>query len=94
MNNESTKKSKELLLTLIKQKLETRLSKLERRNKMHLNIMNITTQTIKDITDWSINANNQIKEKYKKNNTIKKEITKPKKIESRANTRKQSFRSN
>ena len=93
MNNESTKKSKELLLTLIKQKLETRLSKLERRNKMHLNIMNITTQTIKDITDWSINANNQIKEKYKKNNTIKKEITKPKKIESRANTRKQSFRS-
>ena len=46
MNNESTKKSKELLLTLIKQKLETRLSKLERRNKMHLNIMNITTQTI------------------------------------------------
>ena len=93
MNNESTKKSKELLLTLIKQKLETRLSKLERRNKMHLNIMNITTQTIKDITDWSINANNQIKEKYKKNHTIKKEITKPKKIESRANTRKQSFRS-
>ena len=93
INNESTKKSKELLLTLIKQKLETKLSKLERRNKMHLNIMNITTQTIKDITDWSINANNQIKEKYKKNNTIKKEITKPKKIESRANTRKQSFRS-
>ena len=93
MNNESTKKSKELLLTLIKQKLETRLSKLERRNKMHLNLMNVTTQSIKEITDWSINANNQIKEKYKKNNTIKKEITKPKKIESRANTRKQSFRS-
>ena len=106
INNESDKKSeieksKELLISKIKQKLEMRLSKLERRNKMHLNLMNVTTQTIKEITDWSINVNNQIKEKYKKNktminSTIKKESNKPKKyekIESRANTRKQSFRS-
>ena len=106
INNESTKKSeieksKELLVSIIKQKLEMRLSKLERRNKMHLNLMNITTQTIKDITEWSINTNKQIKDKYKKNkilpnNIIKKDSNKPKKyekIESRANTRKQSFRS-
>ena len=107
INNDEKKseieKSKELLISILKQKLDMRLSKLERRNKMHLNLMNVTTQSIKEITDWSINANNQIKEKYKKNktttnnNTIKKELNnKPKKyekIESRSNTRKQSFRS-
>ena len=34
---------------------------------MHLSLINVTTQTIKDITEWSININNQIKEKFKKN---------------------------
>ena len=106
INNESKKKLqnekyKELLLSIIKEKLELRLSKLEIRNKKHLNLMNFTTKAIKEITDWSINTNNQIKEKYKRNriimnNTIKKDLNKPKKnekIETRANTRKQSFRS-
>ena len=106
INNESKKtlqneKYKELLLSIIKEKLELRLSKLEIRNKKHLNLMNYTTKAIKEITDWSINTNNQIKEKYKRNRiimngTIKKDLNKPKKnekIETRANTRKQSFRS-
>ena len=106
INNESKKtlqneKYKELLLSIIKEKLELRLSKLEIRNKKHLNLMNFTTKAIKEITDWSIKTNNQIKEKYKRNriimnSTIKKDLNKPKKnekIETRANTRKQSFRS-
>ena len=106
INNESKKKLqnekyKELLLSIIKEKLELRLSKLEIRNKKHLNLMNFTTKAIKEITDWSIKTNNQIKEKYKRNriimnSTIKKDLNKPKKnekIETRVNTRKQSFRS-
>ena len=106
INNESKKtlqneKYKELLLSIIKEKLELRLSKLELRNKKHLNLMNFTTKAIKEITDWSIKTNNQIKEKYKRNriimnSTIKKDLNKPKKnekIETRVNTRKQSFRS-
>ena len=106
INNESNKKLKnekykELLLSIIKEKLELRLSKLELRNKKHLNLMNFTTKAIKEITDWSIKTNNQIKEKYKRNriimnSTIKKDLNKPKKnekIETRVNTRKQSFRS-
>ena len=105
IKNENKKKeidkNKELLISLIKLKLENRLSKLERRNKMHLNIMNITTQTIKDITKWSININNQIMEKTKKNNkqvtkVAQKTLNKNKKfekIEIRSNTRKQSIRS-
>ena len=92
---EEINKNKELLISLIKQKLENRLSRLERRNKMHLSLINVTTQTIKDITEWSININNQIKEKNKKNN---KTLTQNKakkfdKIEIRSNTRKQSYRS-
>ena len=106
INNEKKKnsdpsKNKEILITLLKQKLENRIIKLERRNKIHLNLMNETTQTIKKITEWSINANNQIKEKTKKNEksmnqTVQKTINKNKKyekIEVRSNIRKQSFRS-
>ena len=99
----SLEKNKELLISLIKQKLEMRLSKLERRNKMHLTLMNVTIQTVKEITDWSTKANNQIKEKIKKtkptpitNKTTEKTSNKPKKyekIEVRTNVRKQSFRS-
>ena len=92
---EEINKNKELLISLIKQKLENRLSRLERRNKMHLSLINVTTQTIKDITEWSININNQIKEKNKKNNkTFPQNKTKKfDKIEIRSNTRKQSYRS-
>ena len=92
---EEINKNKELLISLIKQKLENRLSRLERRNKMHLSLINVTTQTIKDITEWSININNQIKEKNKKNNkTLTQNKTKKfDKIEIRSNTRKQSYRS-
>ena len=105
INNENKKssepdKNKELLISLLKQKLENRIIKLERRNKIHLNLMHETTQTIKEITEWSINANNQIKEKTKKNekplNQIQKTINKNKKyekIEVRSNIRKQSYRS-
>ena len=100
LNNENKKreeinKNKELLISLIKQKLENRLSRLERRNKMHLSLISVTTQTIKDITEWSININNQIKEKHKKSNkTLTQNKTKKfDKIEIRSNTRKQSYRS-
>ena len=105
INNETKTKAeinnyKELLISLIKKKLDNRLSKLERRNKMHLTLMNVTTQTVKDITLWAINTNKQIIEKDKKNkqniNTNQKAMNKNKKIEkieTRANTRKQSFRS-
>ena len=100
LSNENKKrkeinKNKELLISLIKQKLENRLSRLERRNKMHLSLINVTTQTIKDITEWSININNQIKEKHKKSNkTLTQNKTKKfDKIEIRSNTRKQSYRS-
>ena len=92
---EEINKNKELLISLIKQKLENRLSRLERRNKMHLSLINVTTQTIKDITEWSININNQIKEKHKKSNkTLTQNKTKKfDKIEISSNTRKQSYRS-
>ena len=92
---EEINKNKELLISLIKQKLENRLSRLERRNKMHLSLINVTTQTIKDITELSININNQIKEKHKKSNkTLTQNKTKKfDKIEIRSNTRKQSYRS-
>jgi len=105
-NNENKKsseleKNKELLIKLLKQKLENRIYNLERRNQMHLNLMNVTIHTIKEITKWSINANNQIKEKTKRNEkplnqVLQKTIIKNKKyekIEVRSNTRKQSFRS-
>ena len=96
-----SEKNKELLISLIKQKLNMRLSKLERRNKMHLTLMNLTIQTVKEITDWSTSANNQIKEKLNKNKPksnkiIEKPSNKPKKyekIEISLNTRKQSLRS-
>ena len=100
LNNENKKreeinKNKELLISLIKQKLENKLLRLERRNKMHLSLINVTTQTIKDITEWSININNQIKEKFKKNTKPLPQNRNKKfdKIEIRSNTRKQSFRS-
>jgi len=103
-NNISTlEKNKELLISLIKQKLEMRLSKLERRNKMHLTLMNVTIQSVKEITDWSTKANNQIKEKLKKtkptptsNKPTEKTSNKTKKyekVEVKTNARKQSFRS-
>ena len=79
-------KNKELLVSILKQKLETRLSKLERKNKIHMTIMNTTSKIIKDITNWSINTNNQIKEKLQKNksnnnNNTQKTINKNKKHE-------------
>ena len=99
-------KNKELLVSILKQKLETRLSKLERKNKIHMTIMNTTSKIIKDITNWSINTNNQIKEKLQKNksnnnnNNSQKTINKNKKYEkievksnNNNNTIKQSFRS-
>ena len=105
INNENKKnmesqKYKDLLISLIKQKLDNKLSKLERRNKMHLTLLNITTQTVKDISQWAINANKQITEKYKKNKPttqVKQKVDsknkKFEKIEIRSNTRKQSLRS-
>ena len=57
---------KELLLKLLKEKLDIRLCKLEKRHKNKITIMSTTTEDIKIITDWAINANKQIKEKLKK----------------------------
>ena len=72
-----------------------------------MTIMNTTSKIIKDITNWSINTNNQIKEKLQKNksnnnnnNNTQKTINKNKKHEkievksnNNNNTIKQSFRS-
>ena len=59
-------KNKELLLKIIKETIDTRLIKLEKRNKNHLSIIELTKEEIKRITNWSINANKQIKDKLKK----------------------------
>ena len=59
-------KYKELLMKLLKEKLDTKLCRLEKRHKNHNTILKITTEEIKNITDWSSNAFNQIKEKLKK----------------------------
>ena len=67
-------KNKELLMKLLKEKLDTRLLKLEKRFKTHLSIMKITTEDIKNITNWSIYANKQIKDKLKKDKDKDKQI--------------------
>jgi len=58
--------NKELLIKLLKEKLDSRIIKLEKRHKTHISIMKLTTGTIDEITEWAINANKQIKEKLKK----------------------------
>ena len=59
-------KNKELLSKLLKEKLDIRLIKLEKRHKNHFSIMKQTTEEIKKFSEWAINANKQIKEKQKK----------------------------
>ena len=74
--NTSTTKyenQKELLLKLLKEKLDARLCKLEKRHKNHQAIIRSTTEDIKIINDWAINANKQIKEKLKKDKDKDKE---------------------
>lgn len=104
-HNIQNNKNKELLMKIIKEKLDIKISRLERRNKMQLAILNITNQTVKNITEWSLNANKKLKEKNSKKNktsnqTQQKSINKnkkPEKIEKadirQNNTRKLSFRS-
>ena len=104
-HNIQNNKNKELLMKIIKEKLDIKISRLERRNKMQLTILNITNQTVKDITEWSLNANKKLKEKNSKKNktsnqTQQKSINKNKKHEKiekadirQNNTRKLSFRS-
>lgn len=65
-SNPQNNKNKELLIKLLKEKLDTRLLKLEKRHKNHHFIMKQTTDEIRTITDWAINSNKQIKEKQKK----------------------------
>ena len=65
-SNSKYNNSKELLIKLLKEKLDSRIIKLEKRHKTHISIMKLTTVTIDEITEWTINANKQIKEKLKK----------------------------
>ena len=65
-NSSKYKKSKELLMKLLKEKLDTRLFKLEKRLKNHFTTLRSTTQEIKIISEWSISANKQIRDKLKK----------------------------
>lgn len=65
-SNSKYNNSKELLIKLLKEKLDSRIIKLEKRHKTHMSIMKLTTGTIDEITEWTINANKQIKEKLKK----------------------------
>ena len=64
--NSKYNNSKELLIKLLKEKLDSRIIKLEKRHKTHISIMKLTTGTIDEITEWANNANKQIKEKLKK----------------------------
>ena len=66
-------KNKELLIKILKESLDNRLVKLEKRNKTHLSIIELTKLEIKKITNWSINANKQIKDKLKKDKEKGKE---------------------
>ena len=59
-------KNKELLIKIIKENIDNRLIKLEKRNKNHISIIELTKGEITRITNWSINANKQIKDKLKK----------------------------
>ena len=76
-------KNKELLMKLLKEKLDTRLLKLEKRFKTHLSIMKIATEDIKNITNWSIYANKQIKDKLKKDKDKDKDKQIPNKSKKR-----------
>ena len=76
--NSSYDTNKQLLIKLLKEKLDTRLCRLEKRNKNHIAMMKMTTEDIKNITDWSFNANKQIKEKLKKDKDKEKQIPQPK----------------
>ena len=78
-------KNKELLMKLLKEKLDTRLLKLEKRFKTHLSIMKITTEDIKNITNWSIYANKQIKDKLKKDKDKDKDKQIPNKSKKKDN---------
>lgn len=64
--NSKYNNSKELLIKLLKEKLDSRIIKLEKRHKTHISIMKLTTGIIDEITEWANNANKQIKEKLKK----------------------------
>ena len=66
ISNSKYNNSKELLIKLLKEKLDSRIIKLEKRHKTHISIMKLTTGTIDEITEWANNANKQIKEKLKK----------------------------
>ena len=65
-NSSKYEKSKELLIKLLKEKLDTRLFKLEKRHKNHFTTMRSATHDIKIITEWSISASKQIRDKLKK----------------------------
>lgn len=64
--NSSYDKNKELLIQLLKEKLDTKLCRLEKRHKIQLTIMKLTTCEVEKITSWSFNACKQIKDKIKK----------------------------
>ena len=51
--NSSYDKNKELLLKLLKEKLDTKLCKLEKRHKNQISIMKLTADSVKNITNWS-----------------------------------------
>ena len=66
-------KNKDLLIKLLKEQLDIRLTKLEKRNKNHLIVIKLTSDEIRNITNWSIYANKQIKDKLKKDKDKEKE---------------------
>ena len=66
MTSSKYNNSKELLIKLLKEKLDSRIIKLKKRHKTHISIMKLTTGTIDEITEWTVNANKQIREKLKK----------------------------
>ena len=74
-SNKISEKNKEILLKLLKEKLEIKITKLEKRHKNQTNVMKIATETIQNITDWASITNKLIKEKIRKSKEKEKEKT-------------------
>ena len=92
--NSSYDKNKELLIKLLKEKLDTKLCKLEKRHKNQISIMKLTADSVKNITNWSINAYKQIKEKLRKDKekqNLQSKQSKSKKRDPMSITGKTSF---
>ena len=66
-------KHKDLLQRLLKEKLDTKLSILEKRSKLHISILSDSSKTVKNLTSITMKINKQIQEKFNKEKQLKKD---------------------